>query len=623
MSRSAEALRRRPALSVVVIGYRNEATIVRAVESVRSQHAEEPFEVVVVTSGGDASAARVRAFPDVAVIEAPTRLLPGGARNAGLAASKGRFVSFLAADCEAPPGWVAGRLRAHRSGHPVVAGAMTSVGRSASALASLFLLYSARLPGRPAGRVAWPDPAAHSLSYQREVLERLRGFDESLLIGEDTQAARRLGELGVEIWFEPSVRTAHSGPRTLAALVADQYGRGARAARAMAGGSQRDGSLRVTLAQEARGLRALLPWILRTASRHRPGTTRLGMVALVPWITAGAVAHRAGRVRALSERGRARARAPTGALATEPLPVTVVVPVFNRSTELPRALASVAAQQPARPAEVLVVDDGSDDGSAEVAKRLGVRVIDHRHNRGASAARNTGVAAARYPWVAFLDSDDEWLPDHLASLWPLRRGHVLAASSGLRCGGRKPRIQGTVGRRPKVLRSAAPLAFPHNRLGTSATLVRRDAFERAGGFSEELRLAEDLDLWYRLLEQGTGILTPRVTALYWVDEREVAMGDMLSTAASITESYAHRPWLSGAQLERRRAVVIWDALRSGKRSDRLTAALELAYRPQRVVGLMLALAYRAGVRRRSAALVRAKEAFPGDPAGAGIRSRTV
>lgn len=128
-----------PALAVVVMGYRNAGTIVAAVRSVLSQDADEPFEVCVVTSGGDASASRLRAaFPGVPVLESPVRLLPGGARNAGIARTAAPLVSFLAADCEARPGWVAGRLRAHRSGHRAVAAAMASAAaRRPAALASI------------------------------------------------------------------------------------------------------------------------------------------------------------------------------------------------------------------------------------------------------------------------------------------------------------------------------------------------------------------------------------------------------------------------------------------------------------------------------------------------------
>lgn len=214
------------------MGYRNQATIERAVASVLEQVAPEPFEVVVVTSGGDRSAALVTAaFPNVSLVESPERLLPGGARNAGLRATSGEFVVFVAADCEARPGWVAGLLAAHRRGHRVVAGALTNAGPDRPwAWASHFDLYGARLPGRPAGPVRQPDPAAHGLSFQRAALDGLGSFDDTALVGEDTDAARRLDAIGTDIYFEPAVRTAHVGPAGTLALLRDHHRRARRAA---------------------------------------------------------------------------------------------------------------------------------------------------------------------------------------------------------------------------------------------------------------------------------------------------------------------------------------------------------------------------------------------------------
>ncbi len=116
-----------------------------------------------------------------------------------------------------------------------------------------------------------------------------------------------------------------------------------------------------------------------------------------------------------------------------PLPVSVVISVFNRPELLRRALRSVASQRPRQPAEVIVVDDGSTDGTAEVAEASGARVIRHERNLGTAAAKETGMRAARYDWVALLDSDDEWLPHHLGVLWSLIPGNVLVAASCVEC----------------------------------------------------------------------------------------------------------------------------------------------------------------------------------------------
>jgi glycosyltransferase involved in cell wall biosynthesis len=95
--------------------------------------------------------------------------------------------------------------------------------------------------------------------------------------------------------------------------------------------------------------------------------------------------------------------------------VSVVVPVYNRARTLARALSSILAQT-FPDFELIVVDDGSTDDSAGVAEGFGdsrIRVLRHPENRGVAAARNTGIGAARGNYVAFLDSDDEWLPEKL------------------------------------------------------------------------------------------------------------------------------------------------------------------------------------------------------------------
>jgi len=218
----------RPALSAIVFGYRNEDTILRAVRSLMEQESDEPFEVIVATSGGDRSAALVReTYPSVRVAESPTRLLPGGVRNLGTALATGDVVGYLEADCVARPGWVQRRIDLHRAGHEAVASAldaMASDGRVARA--ALYLVHPARLAGHRAGPA--DEYQAYGLSFTRELLERAGPFDETLRSYEDTAMAERLRFLGVEPWFEPSVCIEHDGPDSLRHLVHDQFVRGGR-----------------------------------------------------------------------------------------------------------------------------------------------------------------------------------------------------------------------------------------------------------------------------------------------------------------------------------------------------------------------------------------------------------
>ena len=100
---------------------------------------------------------------------------------------------------------------------------------------------------------------------------------------------------------------------------------------------------------------------------------------------------------------------------TAPPAVSVMIPVHNRRDPIARAVDSVLAQT-FRDFELIVVDDGSDDGTGEVLAAYGDRLTVIRQERaGVSAARNRGVAASRGPLLAFLDSDDWWLPEKLAA----------------------------------------------------------------------------------------------------------------------------------------------------------------------------------------------------------------
>ena len=299
------------------------------------------------------------------------------------------------------------------------------------------------------------------------------------------------------------------------------------------------------------------------------------------------------------------------------LPVTVAIPAYNRAELLPRALASVAAQT-ATPAEVLVIDDGSTDDTATVAERLGARVIRHEHNRGVSAARNTALEAATAEWVAFLDTDDEWLPFHLERLWPTREGHAAVAHSAVwvERPGRKHHAYGVTGRRPRVLRSPAPLVAD-NFIPLSASLVRRSAALEAGGFDTGLTHAEDLDFWIRLAEQGSVLVLPEIGAIYHLHE-EQATKDTTATVDGHRRTiarYRDRPWWPRGALAAVEVRARWDEWRRGRPAPKRRAArplrdgptqplharpLWLLARPGRLLLLAALLARRFMLRRAGA-----------------------
>ena len=293
----------RPVLSAVVFAYRNEDTILRAVSSVVEQDFDEPFEVIVATSGGDGAGKLVHEhFPDVRVIESPVRLLPGGGRNLGITLARGEIVAFLEGDCIARPGWIRSRVAAHRAGHEAVASTVAVANpEHATARATAYLCYENRLEGSPQGPAGIP--RSYGLSLTREVLNRAGPFDEALRIEEDTLMAERLREVGVSAWFEPSVCIEHLGPTRLRDFLREQASRGRRQARSDVL-IRPSGFLRVK-AEAAPALRGLTVglrtlrhgyvrsrWLTRNLQRCAPD--RRDLAVTMPWIVVGLLANTLG-----------------------------------------------------------------------------------------------------------------------------------------------------------------------------------------------------------------------------------------------------------------------------------------------------------------------------------------
>ncbi len=184
--------------------------------------------------------------------------------------------------------------------------------------------------------------------------------------------------------------------------------------------------------------------------------------------------------------------------------VSIVVPVYNRATTLPRAIASVLLQD-FTDWELVLVDDGSTDGGIDAVLADGaprIRALRHPINRGAPAARNTGIAAAQGDLIAFLDSDDEWLPGKLsAQIALLERG---SARLGALCTGfilHRVASGGCTERVPQASPTWLATLLDGCTLSPGSTLlVRRACFEQVGLFAEDLARFEDWDWLLRLIE---------------------------------------------------------------------------------------------------------------------------
>ncbi len=226
--------------------------------------------------------------------------------------------------------------------------------------------------------------------------------------------------------------------------------------------------------------------------------------------------------------------------------VDIVIPTFNRSSTLSRAIQSVFNQE-FREYTLWVVDDGSTDNSLTILKKWQslfpeqqMQIIQLSENKGVSIARNTGIRAGQAPWLAFLDSDDEWLVGklhqqmkwaiehprypliHTEELWirkviPNRyRKHTLQSLSSL---GRKKRrsenpILAEVGIKPdwykrvnqkKKHQKKGGRVFIDNldmcRISPSSTIVKRAFLNKVGLFREDFPVCEDYELWLRVSSQ--------------------------------------------------------------------------------------------------------------------------
>src|SRR5690606_30552126 len=183
--------------------------------------------------------------------------------------------------------------------------------------------------------------------------------------------------------------------------------------------------------------------------------------------------------------------------------VSVVIPTYNRRRLLARAVDSVLAQT-VPVDEIIVVDDGSNDGTSEMlAERYGERVIHvYQANAGVSAARNRGLAMARGGFIALLDSDALWLPrkDELQLEWLARHpGYGLVPCAGDRGEGDGGTLA-TLRRRDAIPEDGWILKhlIHEPSLVPASMMIRREVYERLGGFDESLRTAEDLEYHLRI-----------------------------------------------------------------------------------------------------------------------------
>jgi glycosyltransferase involved in cell wall biosynthesis len=178
--------------------------------------------------------------------------------------------------------------------------------------------------------------------------------------------------------------------------------------------------------------------------------------------------------------------------------VTVIIPTYDRREMVCEAVRSAQAQLYGD-LTILVIDDGSTDGTDRACLQFGSNVRYHwQPNYGEASARNQGIRLAASPYVAFLDSDDQWHPAFLKTVMEEfeRDPHLALVSTGCV---ESPRNKHRPGRAPSRLSGDLFVTlFSRNIVTTSAVVLKRSCFDRVGFFDERLKQAEDYDMWLRI-----------------------------------------------------------------------------------------------------------------------------
>ena len=195
--------------------------------------------------------------------------------------------------------------------------------------------------------------------------------------------------------------------------------------------------------------------------------------------------------------------------------ISVIIPCYNAEPFLAEALESVLKQT--RPAgEILVVDDGSTDRSAEIARSYGARVISMGRNSGHAAARNVGIEAARSDLIAWLDADDYWNPNHCEVVCGLLERHpdVATAYSAVRLFGSRTGVLYMSPRDHEPF-DGFWICFRGNLWPPlNSAVTRRFALIKIGGFNPQIRFASDFDFFLRMAQHFRFVTTPEVTSNY-------------------------------------------------------------------------------------------------------------
>lgn len=221
--------------------------------------------------------------------------------------------------------------------------------------------------------------------------------------------------------------------------------------------------------------------------------------------------------------------------------ISVVIPTYNRKDYIERAIVSVL-NQTRQASEILVVDDASTDGTDQVMAQIisrfhqaGIQFLRSIENRGAQAVRNHGIRAACGEWIALLDSDDEWLPNHLETsllLAETDQVNVVYGNGFVKDGINKKLLNcGRSARKaflyPNILYNAGPMF--------QSMLVRKSCFEKIGFLDENIIAHQEWDTAIRLFRDNEVSYVDEPVFIWHVHQAENISGNVKNGARGVEQ----------------------------------------------------------------------------------------
>ena len=229
--------------------------------------------------------------------------------------------------------------------------------------------------------------------------------------------------------------------------------------------------------------------------------------------------------------------------------VSVIIPTYNRTALLPRAIRSVLNQS-FQDFELIIVNDGSTDNTEEVVKSFEdnkIRYIRHEKNRGGSAARNTGIKAAQGQYIGLLDDDDEWLPEKLEK--QINKFQGLSEGYGVVYSG----FSYVYEKKGEIISNNVPMLRGNVYdslikgciLGSPTPVIKKICFQKAGFFDETLPSCQDWDMWIRISKNYNFDFVPDILAKHYVHGVQISVD--LNVKIIAREKLIEKYWIDLSQ----------------------------------------------------------------------------